>query len=53
MTAEAAEIDRELASDSCELCLAESTLAVAVHHVATRRYRVFSVCPHCLRMGEV
>jgi hypothetical protein len=53
VTAEAAEVDRAAAADFCELCLAEATLAVAVHHVASRRYRVFSVCPHCLRMGEV
>jgi hypothetical protein len=46
------EIDRDLASDVCEQCLAEATLAVPIHNPASRRYKVLSVCPHCLRMGE-
>jgi hypothetical protein len=48
-----AEVDRQLASDACEHCLTESTLAVAVHELASRRYKVFSVCPHCNRLAEV
>jgi hypothetical protein len=50
---EAAEVDADLASDVCEQCLADATVAVPVHHLDSRRYRVFSVCPKCLRVGEI
>jgi hypothetical protein len=46
-------IDRDMAADVCEQCMADATLAVPVHNPVTPRYRVFSVCPNCKRIGEI